>query len=190
MDRDKYANYAALAAAQVEGRDYRVSARRVRGSKAVIAAPHAGGIEYRTSEIAKAVAGLQHSLYLFEGTLNDGNAVLHVTSHHFDEPRCLDLLKDHAVVVTIHGCANIGGDRQAVYVGGLDEDLKHQIAESLRDFMFDAHTRDHQFPGTEPMNICNRGATNRGVQLELSRGLREVMDIARFGEAVRNALRP
>src|SRR5579885_2598917 len=116
---DLYPNYAALAAARVEGKDYRVTARRVPGARAVIVAPHAGGIEYRTSELAKVVAGLQHSLYLFEGAMDEGNRALHITSHHFDEPRCLALLAEHEIVVTVHGCGNIDGDKQAIYVGGL-----------------------------------------------------------------------
>lgn len=187
MDRDLYPNYAALAAARIEGRDYRINVRRVHKSKVVVIAPHAGGIEFRTSDVARAVAGDVFSLYLFEGLLAEGNGALHITSHHFDEPRCLDLLKHHEIVISIHGCRNIGGDRQAVYVGGLD-DRKERVAEMLRDFIFDAHTKNHSFPGTEPMNICNRGASKKGIQLELSRGLREVMDIQRFGEAIRSAV--
>src|SRR5690348_2469462 len=177
MDHDVYSNFAALSVAREEGKDFRVTARQAPDSRTVIVAPHAGRIEYRTSEIARAVAGQVHSLYLFEGTLEDGNGAIHITSHRFDEPRCLALLGNHEVVVTIHGCGNVGGDRQAIYIGGLDEALKNRIAEVLRNFDFNAYTENHRFMGADPMNICNRGATKKGVQLELSRGLREVMNI-------------
>ena len=186
----EYPTYVALAQAHVEGREYRVVARRVARASAAIIAPHGGGIEYRTSEIATAIAGQDHSLYLFEGLLQDGNSALHITSHNFDEPRCLTLIGVHDVVLSVHGCANQDGVADAVYVGGLDEVRKSRVAEALRQAWFDARTNGHKFPGTEPHNICNRGSTGRGVQLELSRGLREYLDIERFARAVRTALLP
>jgi phage replication-related protein YjqB (UPF0714/DUF867 family) len=188
MDHDIYANFAALKAAHAEGQDFRITAHRLPDANVAIVAPHAGGIEFRTSDVAMAIAGKQHSLYLFEGTLADGNMPLHITSHHFDEPRCLELLNHHEIVVSIHGCGNLGGRNDAIYIGGLDDDGKERIAEVLRQAMFEVHTQNHRFPGTEAMNICNRGASKKGVQLELSRGLRDNMDVNRFAAAVRNAL--
>jgi phage replication-related protein YjqB (UPF0714/DUF867 family) len=43
-----------------------------------ILAPHGGGIEPGTSELAEAVAGEGLSFYAFEGLKRSGNAVLHV----------------------------------------------------------------------------------------------------------------
>lgn len=190
MERDIYINYAALAAAHVEDRDYRVIVRPVVGARAAVVAPHAGSIEYRTSEIATTIAGNEYTLYLFEGTLAGGNGTLHITSHHFDEPRCLELLHGHEIVVSIHGCGNIGGVEDAIYVGGLDEDGKKRVAGALSRAFFNVRMKGHKFAGTEANNICNRGATKKGVQLELSRGLRDAMDVQRFAEAVRSALQP
>lgn len=188
MKKDTYASFAELAKAHVEGEDYVVTARPVRGARVLIVAPHAGKIEFRTSEIAKAIAGVDHSLYLFEGIMEDRNwELLHITSHRFDEPECADLLGKHAVVISIHGCGNIGS-ADAIYVGGRDDQGKERIAEALRQSWFDARTSDHPFPGTEPGNVCNRGTTGAGIQLELSRGVRIGLDLERFSRAVRTGL--
>ena len=54
-----------------------------------VVAPHGGGIERATSAIARAIAGGDHNLYLFEGRLPSLNYErLHLTSHRYDEPQC------------------------------------------------------------------------------------------------------
>jgi phage replication-related protein YjqB (UPF0714/DUF867 family) len=70
----------------------------------LILAPHGGGIEHDTSDIALAIAGENFNLYLFEGIKAKGNADLHVTSTRFDEASCLDILSVCDLVVAIHGC--------------------------------------------------------------------------------------
>jgi phage replication-related protein YjqB (UPF0714/DUF867 family) len=74
-------------------------------------------------------------------------------------------------VVTIHGEASSG---EVVYLGGLDEELTGNIETELRaaGFVTDRHTNP-DLQGRHQNNICNRGIRGRGVQLELSRGLRE-----------------
>ncbi len=62
---DTYSSYVELSAAELEGVDYRVLAQS--RSTIVVLAPHGGGIEPGTSEIAWEVAGGEFSLYLFEG---------------------------------------------------------------------------------------------------------------------------
>ena len=83
---DKYRNFAELARSERSGIDYDVLVRRARPAFAIIA-PHGGGIEPGTSEIADAVAGLTHSFYTFEGLRTSGNTDLHITSTRYDE-RC------------------------------------------------------------------------------------------------------
>jgi phage replication-related protein YjqB (UPF0714/DUF867 family) len=59
-------------------------------SRIAIIAPHGGGIEPGSSTIARAIAGEDINMYLFEGIkVAKGNAIVHIASHHFDEPRCL-----------------------------------------------------------------------------------------------------
>lgn len=52
---DGYGGYADLASAQAEETDYRVHVRPFAGSSIAVIAPHGGGIEQFTSDIARAV---------------------------------------------------------------------------------------------------------------------------------------
>lgn len=169
MSRDVYGSIAELSALEREGFDYRVRTRIVPGSSTAIIAPHGGRIERRTSRIARAIAGKDFSLYLFEGIKSSGNKVLHVTSHRFDERWCLSMVGKIQRVVAIHGCK---GRDHIVYLGGLDEVTKSTLASGLRVAGFRVKTAFHKFLATHPRNICNRGANGRGVQVELSLGLR------------------
>lgn len=86
---DKYATFSLLAESMREGRDFRRRRRKRRVATAVIA-PHGGGIEPGTSEVADAVAADDFSFYAFEG-IKSKNGDLHITSTRFDEPRCVTL---------------------------------------------------------------------------------------------------
>ncbi len=87
---DDYRDYADLAKVQVENTDYRVYVRPNPNSTVAVIAPHGGGIEQHTSDVARAIAGDEFNLYLFEGIRPSRNyATLHLTSHRFDEPRCV-----------------------------------------------------------------------------------------------------
>ncbi len=159
-----------LAKAQVEGSDYRVHVRPRAGSSIAVIAPHGGFIEHYTSEFARAIAGVDFNLYLFEGIRRAGNyAALHLTSHRFDEPRCLELLSCCDHVVAIHGCE---GHAQQALVGGLDEPLKATIGQAIAEFGVETRLRGHPFPATDPKNICNRGRREAGVQIEMTMALR------------------
>jgi phage replication-related protein YjqB (UPF0714/DUF867 family) len=54
-------------------------------------------------------------------------------------------------------------------------ELSDQIILSLRNAGFEAVRAVTQFLGTQPENICNRGRSGRGVQVEISEGLRRSM---------------
>jgi phage replication-related protein YjqB (UPF0714/DUF867 family) len=166
----QYACYADLAAAHVEGSDFQVRIRRSPGSRVAILAPHGGAIEAGTSEIARAVAGMEFNLYLFEGLRESGNyPALHLTSHRFDEPRCLGLLSGCDQVIAIHGCR--GAAPQAL-LGGLDRTLTSQIGAAIAASGIEARLSGHQYPAVHPENICNRGRRGAGVQIELTTALR------------------
>ena len=136
---DKYKNFEELAANEQEGSDFQVRFRTRRGPMAVIA-PHGGGIEPGTSELADAIANADLSFYAFEGIKKAANRVLHITSGRFDDKN----------------------------------------------------------------NICNRGQSGKGVQLELSHGLRALLfrtldksgrqhpteQFGRFVNAVRRGILP
>lgn len=171
---DKYRNFAALARHERSGIDYGILVRRARSAFAIIA-PHGGGIEPGTSEIANAIADERFSFYTFEGLQSSGNADLHITSTRFDEPMCLTVLGHSSVVLTLHG-EHSDDDGEGVFVGGLDTALGDRIGTALTQEGFDV--REHQdldLQGREPKNLCNRGTGRAGVQLELSRAVRKTM---------------
>ncbi len=176
-----------LALRYVEGVDYAVQVVPRERSRVAVLAPHGGRIEGRTSEIARLIAGDEHGLYLFEGlrTTGDNFDRLHLASHRFDEPRALDLISRCDTVVAVHGYAAHGPD---VLLGGLNERLKREVAQALTEAGFTYLTDGHRFPGSHPLNICNRGRSGEGVQLELSEGLRKAGDWSGLADAVREVL--
>lgn len=169
--RDRYESFSDLAAAEREGRDY--SRQWVdRASDVVVIAPHGGGIEQGTSEIAEAVAGEAFSFYCFKGMKRTGNERLHIASTRFDEPTGLALVERSRVVVAIHG---LQGADETVYVGGLHQELQARLLDALYQAGFEAREGRSPRAGTCPANACNRGSAGQGVQLELTRGLRRTM---------------
>jgi phage replication-related protein YjqB (UPF0714/DUF867 family) len=168
---DKYPNFEMLRRA-VRADDFRIDCN-FRPSTVAIIAPHGGKIEPWTSAIATAIAADDYCLYCFEGRKRRENRDLHITSTHFDEPQCLTLVSGCDQVVAVHGCE---GDEQVVYVGGLDQYLR----ESIRDHSHVVGIRtgihdDPNLQGIHSNNICNRGRRGRGVQLEISCGLRSAL---------------
>ena len=185
MKADRYCCFDELGRYEEPGRDFAITAVRRAASTCLVLAPHGGGIERGTSEIARAIAGADFNLYLFEGLKPSGNVALHITSRRFDEPSCLDILSGCDLVVAVHGCK---GEIEQVLLGGLDQTLKRQISDSLRNHGVHVESSGHAFPATDPMNICNRGRTAQGVQLELSSALRRGPNRDRAVKAIRDVL--
>lgn len=183
---DNYRGFSDLAHVQVEGIDYRIEVRPHLDSAVVIIAPHGGDIEPGTSDIARSIAGEDFSLYVFEGIRSSENyGHLHLTSHRFDEPQCLDLVSKSDHVVAVHGC--LGEERQ-VLIGGLDTPLKNRIVEELHALGIDARLEGHDFPAVNAMNICNRGRRGVGAQIEITRALRRHQQCQLVSVAIRTAL--
>lgn len=189
---DWYASYGELEAVEKRGVDFDIRCQD-RGSEVAIFAPHGGWIEPGTSQLAEAIAGDDLSLYCFEG-LKPGreHRELHITSTLFDEPTALALAARTRMVVGIHGRAD-HDDAQTVWMGGRDEVIRNAVASELEAAGFAALRSGHRFLATNPNNICNRGASGRGVQLELPRSLRDrlradAIDRRVFADAIRRAL--
>lgn len=181
-----FKSFADLAAAYDVGVDYRITRIPRAESAVAIVAPHGGSIEAYTSDIATAIAGAEFSLYLLEGIRRaDNYAALHLTSHHFDEPSCLELLASCEDVVTIHGC-NVAGE--VVLLGGLNIELAAELGIVITEAGLDSHLSGHEFPAAHPNNICNRGRRSVGVQLELSLALRMSPRKQQLVDAVREVL--
>lgn len=167
---DKYDNFATLQRNEKEGEDYTILVRQ-RDSPIAIVAPHGGGIEPGTLDIADALAGSEYMFYAFKGIKKRGNAVLHLSSNRFDEPTGVRISTNAAIVITVHGTRD---KEQMVLIGGNNQDLKAAILHGLRAAGFSAEISEIPgLRGVNPENICNRCRSGKGVQLEISRGLRE-----------------
>ncbi|MBU6475148.1 MAG: poly-gamma-glutamate hydrolase family protein [Alphaproteobacteria bacterium] len=187
---DKFRNFSELARHAKEGEDYAIVVREAHGSAVAIVAPHGGRMEWSTGEMAAAIAGRKHSFYVFEGLKDDAFAELHVTSTHFDEPRCLDLLSRAEVTVTIHGCQT---PEPVVYMSARDKKLESKLKAAFNKAGVRAVAdNSHKYQGGKnPQNICNRNRSGQGVQLEFSRGIRDNPRLVKkCVKAVRESLKP
>lgn len=162
---DKYSAYAALAAGEVRGTDFDIRVVDL-GSRVAIIAPHGGLIEPGTSPIAETIAADTRSFYAFEGLRKRPHRALHITSSRFDEPSALALLAGAEVAVAIHGRVD-EDDPDTIWVGGLALALRNAIIASLMAAGFRAEPALTRLTGLAPANICNRGTSGQGVQLEI-----------------------
>ncbi len=185
-----YRSFSELRQKEVEGVDYRIRSRS-RDERVLVLAPHGGKIEPTTSLIAEAIAGENYSFYSFEGLKTEGNSILHIESHLFDEPRALEAVKKADIVITVHGQLN--HEEAFTMVGGLQVDLRSEIRRRLESAGFETRTSPEGLQGIDPENICNRGKLKAGVQLEISRKERDSLRadperLTRFANAVREAI--
>jgi phage replication-related protein YjqB (UPF0714/DUF867 family) len=186
-----YMSFEELADHEVEGQDYRIRVE-LRDPRVLIMAPHGGKIEPATSEIAEAIAGMDYSFYTFEGLKADGNSALHIESHLFDEFCALQTVEKADIVVTVHG--QIDQRDEFVMVGGLNDGLRSEIERQLEAAGFQTRPPAEGLTGTDRMNICNLGRLRQGVQLEISRRVRDVLrtnqdQLQTFVGAVRKGIR-
>lgn len=187
MDAKSFSGFADLQRNNRRGRDFEILISRRPTSQVAVIAPHGGRIEEGTSEIARAIAGEDFNLYLLEGIRRSRNyETLHLTSHRFDEPDCLALIAACSVAVTVHGCK---GKEDKVLLGGLDHNLKRQLSGSLARAGIPVVPEPHHFPAIHPKNICNRGQSRKGIQLEISGSLRHSPFTAQLIAVVRAELK-
>lgn len=130
-------------------------------------APHGGGIEAGTSELALLVSQkLQCSYYTFKGQLDTGNSILHVTSTHYDEPTALDISKTSEYTISIHGCVDT--KQSITYIGGTNVELIDLFKKYLQIGGFNVIDAPSYLGGKSNKNIANRNINKSSVQLELS----------------------
>jgi len=185
MAKDRYRSFVELQDHEIIDEDYTLSFRDA-GSRVTIIAPHGGKIEPRTSDLVRRIAGEDYNFYCFEGIKEKDNACLHITSHRFDEPGAIKLVSKSELVVAVHACTGTAG---LVHIGGLNKKLGRMIAKELQDRGIGVSNDHPRFQGSNPDNICNRGATGIGVQLEVTRDLRDDLDkVQVIARAVRAAL--
>ncbi len=188
MTADQYSSFKQLFEQEKPGIDYHIAVED-RGTDVLIMAPHGGRIEPGTSEIACDIAGGDLSLYCFEGLRRRPHGDLHVTSHKYDESQAVDAAGKCEVVVAIHGRSD-RDDPETVWLGGLDAPSLEKMEKQLKLAGFSAEVALGDLAGAHPNNICNRGRTGSGVQLEIPKSLRDELKAnpARrrvFSEAIR-----
>ena len=167
---DTYKNFKSLSAVEKEDVDFEIFTEKLK-SRIAIVAPHGGGIEPGTSEIARSISNGKYNCYCFEGIKSKKNKeLLHITSTNFDEPECIRLCQSSDTVVTIHGADD---DDDIVFVGGLNEELKIAMIEKLEKAGFKAKQDTTRHSGQDIGNLCNKGTMKKGLQLEISNGLRK-----------------
>lgn len=188
LKADLYPDYAALKAANVEGRDF---SREVydRGSPVSVFAIHGGDIEPAASRLARAIAGSDLNLYIFNGWLGADSGKLHVTSTRFNDPAAIHIATSALIAVSIHAQVDRG---EWVCVGGSNAEAGREVASALMSAGFEAEAPCGRLPGVNPRNIVNRPA-NGGVQLEITLKLLKRLedspaDRMKFADSVRDSV--
>jgi phage replication-related protein YjqB (UPF0714/DUF867 family) len=141
-----------------------------RGHRVTIVAPHGGGIEPHTSEIAAFLAGSDYNMFRFEARRPERNGPLHVASERYSHPELDRLLAASVIAISVHGKEPTGPD---VGIGGRNERLGALIQDCLRNAGFNAgpEIQSHR-SGKSVQNFVNR-VTDGGVQLEIVLPLRK-----------------
>ncbi|OFV27786.1 MULTISPECIES: poly-gamma-glutamate hydrolase family protein [Staphylococcus] len=130
-------------------------------------APHGGGIEAGSSELALLISQkLDCNYFTFKGKLPSDNVKLHVTSTRYDNPELLNLMRNVDYSISVHGYAD--NEYARTLIGGSNEELKEIIKCHLRSRGFDVQDAPTHLAGTKLNNITNKTKTGLGVQLELS----------------------
>jgi phage replication-related protein YjqB (UPF0714/DUF867 family) len=187
---DTYRSFGELATSEREGEDW-TREYVDRGSRILVMAPHGGWIEPFTAELARAVAGNDMSFYAFQGLKDRENSRLHLTSHRFDEPLALRAVSSAQWVLAIHG--EKSSEESFVMVGGLWDGFRERMTAACREAGIRVERPRDGLGGVNPYNICNRGESGIGGQLEISEGLRDNLRtnpeiFRKFVELVREVL--
>ena len=178
--------------AKYECRDFSIEQRFGVELDTVVLAIHGGPIERYTDLIASCIAGKEFSYYALIGKMSDDNKrYLHIASGKFDEPRAMEMVKAAKRVISIHGEGNT--KEEYVMLGGLDCELKCSITKALEEEKFTIKDPPKYLKATGNKNICNRGRSRAGLQLEISKKLRDTLSnkpgqLKKFVRAIRGEL--
>jgi phage replication-related protein YjqB (UPF0714/DUF867 family) len=168
--RDTYHDIAKLML--VESRHVTIRCEIAQRSAVAIIAPHAGSIEPFTGELAEAIAGEEHRLYCFSGSVHEDSHRLHVTSTRFSEPVLTRVLLGASVAVTVHGCRY--PLEPVTHLGGTNHRLRNRLERSLSQAGFEVDRALPPMAGRHPHNMANR-TVQGGVQLEITRYQRRAL---------------
>jgi len=187
---DKYPSFQALAAAEKEGIDFRITMADRKSPIAVLAI-HGGSIEPGSDPLARAIAKDDWSLYVFESLKPGRDDSLHITSTRFDEPQAVALVGRSATCVSVHGSK---GEQDGICLGGSNEKLRRAVHGSLERSALGIALEEPcvRLPGVHQKNIGNR-CERGGLQLEVTASLRDrlIADPAlasKLGAAIREGV--
>jgi len=123
-----------------------------------------GNTEPGTSDIAKQLAGEYFPLYIDD---KEG----HIASHLYFNEEFELFTNSVGHIVSIHGFKDTSSS--ITLVGGLAKDIISKITESLEKNGFTIKDPPENLDGDDTNNVCNRGRLKKGIQLELSKALRD-----------------
>ncbi|MFE6405125.1 poly-gamma-glutamate hydrolase family protein [Streptomyces alboflavus] len=157
-----------------EGRDWYIKERPgdAAGGYLTHMAIHGGGMEAPPEQLAD-YASTGAPFYTLAAIKARNNAELHITSTRYDEPRALAHAANAGRIVSWHGHADRTPGKAVTYVGGLDSELGTLIERRLAAAGFLCEPPPAGLDGYSPDNICNKNRIGKGVQLEMSRTLRQ-----------------
>ena len=169
---DRFASMQRLLQELPAAENYSIQVNASRRSRVKLFAPHGGCIEPCTGPIVAALADAGFDSYIFQGVRRkDCYRTLHVTSVHYDEPACLELVATSELAVAIHGC---DGEEAFIEVGGGNTAFRELLERRLNAQGYKLRRPPAARGGEDPANFVNR-ARQRGIQLELSAGFRRML---------------
>jgi phage replication-related protein YjqB (UPF0714/DUF867 family) len=112
-----------------------------------------------------------------------------LTSTHFDEPQCLDLVQKHQHALSIHGFSASPSDPE-IYLGGTHQLFIQHVLHSLQNNGYQAQVNTQKFAATDPRNICNRTRSGMGLQIEIAGSLRQRFFANYYTRLGRNTITP
>jgi phage replication-related protein YjqB (UPF0714/DUF867 family) len=172
---------------------YKTSGDYKKKNEVFIMAPHGGGIETGTTELALATAGFtddfnahpatskKYDYFIFNGTNSkEKNDELHVTASNYDDPVANELVKHSLISLAFHGCTDeqpkqsTGEGYKACLIGGLDKPFKKILDQRIDGAGFKAIiTTQESLNGDMPENIINKNRRSEGAQFELTTSFRK-----------------
>lgn len=129
-------------------------------------------------------------LYNPNCTVGDTYCTLHITAENFNDPTALQLVTTHPRAVSIHGCGS-SCSTNTICIGGRNLATRNLVRDYINQYkglvsnspltFVDTNNRDTDascnsgIMGTSLDNIVNRTSTNEGLQLEISRNIRDAL---------------
>lgn len=160
-------DFAELVLSFRNGIDYEIEVIE-RGSPFCIVAVHGGGIDPLTEELARAVAGRAHSLYLFRSLKAESRDQLRIPTRRYKEMRLDNMIQRSKTALSIVGCAC---NDVAVHLGGENRRLKEILETRLIEQGFETGSPVTPGASHSPTRFYNR-ADQGGIQIELGERLR------------------